>query len=243
MKVLAVNSSRRKVNTYKLLKEIQEILQEENIETDIINLYDYTIKPCVGCELCILKGTCSLQDDVSALMNKFLEYDGIILSSPVYLRSVSGMLKTFVDRTCSWYHRPVLAGKPLLVVSTTKGSGLGYTLEYLEDVGIQWGLMPTGRIGRSIRSIGNPVLKKECKPFIDTLKKGKRFHRPSLKCIMDFSVQKVLACKLGGLDAEYWEQQGWNKSCYFYPCKINPVKKVLGNITFSFLNRVIKSLN
>ena len=110
MKVLAVNSSRRKVNTYKLLKEIQEILQEENIETDIINLYDYTIKPCVGCELCILKGTCSLQDDVPALMNKFLEYDGIILSLPVYLRSVSGMLKTFVDRTCSWYHRPVLAG-------------------------------------------------------------------------------------------------------------------------------------
>lgn len=54
-KVLAINSSVRKNNTYNLLKKIEKKLGEKNIILDIINLADYNISECIGCELCITK--------------------------------------------------------------------------------------------------------------------------------------------------------------------------------------------
>lgn len=59
MKVIAINSSgRRRGNTYALLSQIQTLLKKEGIEMDIINLFDYQLKDCVGCEYCLDKGTC-----------------------------------------------------------------------------------------------------------------------------------------------------------------------------------------
>lgn len=241
MKVLAINSSRRKGNTFHLLLQLQDMLEKEGIQVKIINLYDYHIKHCIGCENCLIRGNCNIEDDLHLLVDEIKEYDGIILSSPVYLRSVSGILKTFVDRTCSWYHRPVLYGKPLLAVATTKGSGLKYTLKYLEDIGIQWGMLPTNMIGRSIVNINKPITYKECKKFIRNLKTDKQKHRPPLKSITNYSVQKALANHLHGLDSEYWEYMNWNNQDYFYACKIGIIKRLIGKSIFRFLNTIMKT--
>lgn len=240
MKVLAINSSRRKGNTYRILLQIKNILGQNDIQLDIINLHDYKVKSCVGCENCLINDKCNLQDDINLIADKIIAYDGIILSSPVYLRSISGILKVFVDRTCSWYHRPVLYGKPILVVSTTKGSGLKYTLKYLEDIGIQWGMLPSGLIGRSIININKPVSYKECKKFIKNLKIAREKHRPQLRLIINFNIQKVLSTQLAGLDLQYWAKMNWNNQDYFYKCKINIVKRVIGRSVFTLLNMVMK---
>jgi multimeric flavodoxin WrbA len=112
-KVIAINSSRRKKNTYNILQQIKARLTED-IQVDIINLSDYQIKECVGCENCIRKGTCHINDDAEALMRKLTEYDGIIIGTPIYMNNISGTLKVFVDRTCRWLHRPELVAKPIL---------------------------------------------------------------------------------------------------------------------------------
>lgn len=239
-KVIAINSSRRKQNTYGLICQVQSILKNHDIEVEIINLFDYNIGECIGCEHCILEDSCVLVDDEKKLMDKLEGSDGIILTSPVYMENVSGKLKTFVDRTCKWFHRPVICGKPVLVMATTKGSGLKTTLNYLERVAIQWGGINAGRIGRSIGTMRDLVRDQECESFIRHLESDKRAYKPSLKSLINFQVQKVLADVMSGRDGAYWKAKGWNTSSYYFSCKINIVKKVIATFIYKVLSKAMK---
>ena len=238
-KIIAINSSKRKMNTYGLIKQVEKILNNSNINVEVINLFDYDIKPCIGCEHCLIKGNCVLKDDVSDIMDKIKSSDGVILTSPVYMENVSGALKIFLDRTCKWFHRPELYGKPILVIATTKGSGLKYTLKYLERVAIQWGAFNAGKIGRSIRNIDNGIEFKEVKKFIDHIEMDKEKYKPSLDALIHFQVQKVLAKKVGYLDSEYWEEKDWNNKVYYFKSRINPINGLLAKSFGSFLDGVV----
>ena len=239
LKVIAINSSSRKMNTYELITEVKEILKNNNIDVEIINLFEYDIEACIGCEHCLVKGGCVLKDETFNIMEKIKSSDGIILTSPVYMENVSGKLKTFVDRTCSWFHRPEIYGKPVLVISTTKGSGLKSTLKYLERVVIQWGGVNAGKIGRNIRNIDKEITESECENFIRHLSMNKENYKPSLNALINFQVQKVLAYKLVGLDSEYWKEKGWNDDAYYFKCRINLFKKPIATSFGKFLNKVV----
>lgn len=239
-KVIAINSSKRKKNTYNILVQIKEILQQNNIEVEIINLYDYDIDTCVGCEVCVLKDKCVLKDDIYAIFDKMKESDGIILSSPVYLQGVSGKMKIFIDRTCSWFHRPPLEGKPMLCVATTKGSGLKSTLKYLESVVTQWGGFDAGSIGRNIRNIEENVTDKELQKFITLLSSEKSEYKPNMNSLINFQVQKVLSKHMIEVDREYWHNRGWHDKIYYFDCKINPIKKVFCNVFYKMMSKAMK---
>ncbi|MGV8982000.1 flavodoxin family protein [Clostridium sp.] len=239
LNVVAINSSNRKRNTFEIILQVKEILKSKNINVEIINLFDYDIKPCIGCEHCLVKGGCVLNDKAIDIMEKIKLSDGVILTSPVYMENVSGMLKTFLDRTCTWFHRPEIYGKPVLVISTTKGSGLKSTLKYLERVVIQWGGFNTGKIGRSIRNINSKITESECESFIVHLNMKKENYKPSLSALINFQVQKVLAYKLIGLDSEYWKGKAWNAEPYYFKCRINIFKKLIATSFGKFLNKVV----
>lgn len=223
-KVIALHASKRKMNTYGLLMQIKELLAKEDIEVEIISLYDLEIKECIGCEKCILMGRCVLRDETEALMTKLIASDGIILSSPVYLQQVSGKLKTYIDRTCKWFHRPELYGKPILSLATTKGSGLKGTLKYLDKVVEQWGGLSAGTIGRNIRTIDNPITAQEVSLFVQLIHHPDTY-RPTLSNLINFEVQKALANHLIGLDEAYWQEKEWHTKSYYFPCKVSYVKK------------------
>lgn len=238
-KIIALNSSKRKMNTYGLIQRIKVLLNQEQIEVEIINLFDEDIKACIGCEHCLMKGNCVIEDGVSGVMEKIKSSDGVILSSPVYMENVSGTLKTFLDRTCKWFHRPELYGKPILVVATTMGSGLKSTSAYLERVVVQWGAFNTGKVVRSIRNMDQKIEAGEIKNFIKHIQMDKSDYKPSLSGLINFQVQKVLAKKIGYIDEKYWEAQKWNDDVYYFKCKISPFKKVIGKVFGSFLNGVV----
>ncbi|MFI3141150.1 MAG: flavodoxin family protein [Clostridia bacterium] len=225
-KVLAINSSRRKQNTYNLLTQIKEILEKQDIEVEIISLYDYEIKDCIGCERCVLKDNCVLKDDTELVKEKMLAADGIILSSPVYLRQVSGKLKTFVDRTCSWFHRPPLCAKPILAVATTKGSGLKSTLNYIDELTEQWGAMSAGQIGTTIRTENEKIQSKQLDNFVKLLNHPEKFS-PSFANLMNFQVQKALSAHLLETDRIYWDKMNWRNKSYYFDCKISFFKKLI----------------
>ena len=233
-KVVALLASKRKQNTYGMLVQLQQLLAQDGVEVEIIPLYDLHIEDCVGCEKCILTGNCVWHDDVHSIMEKLATADGIILSSPVYLQQVSGKVKTLIDRTCMWYHRPVLYGKPVLCIATTKGSGLSATLAYESSVAQQWGAMPAGQIGRTIRTIGEPITPKELHTFTALLH-APQTYRPPMRELMNFEVQKALAKFLGGLDTAYWARMGWYAAPYYFPCRVNPFKRFAAGMFGAFL--------
>jgi multimeric flavodoxin WrbA len=172
-------------------------------------------------------------------MEKIKLSDGIILTSPVYMENVSGKLKSFVDRSCSWFHRPEIYGKPVLVIATTKGSGLKPTLKYLERVVIQWGGFNAGKIGRNIINIDNKITESECENFLRHLSINKENYKPSLKALINFQVQKVLSYKLIGIDSEYWKEKGWNSDVYYFKCRTNNFKRPIATSLGKFLNKVV----
>jgi len=239
-RVIAINSSFRQNNTFGLLKKIEHRLNDKGVTVDIINLKDYNIKECVGCEGCITKGTCNLKDDTEELMNKLKEYDGIIISTPVYMTNLSGKLKVFLDRTCRWFHRPELIGYPTLFVATTAGSGLKETFSTLRKIILQWGAFPVGEIGRTVVNINSEVNEEEVANFIDHLYKDKCKYKPKLNQLITFQVQKVLAVKILSIDKEFWEEKDWISKDYFFDAKISIIKRTISR---SFYNMLYKKVN
>lgn len=72
-------------------------------------------------------------------MKKVIECDGLIIGTPVYLNNMSGVLKNFFDRTCSWFHRTPVSQKPTLLLANTQGSGIKKTLNSVKEVMIHNG--------------------------------------------------------------------------------------------------------
>lgn len=235
--ILLINCSKRKKNTYNLLLQAQENLKRHDFNTEIINLHDYKINFCIGCECCILKGYCVLNDDVNILMEKLKKCDGFIIGSPVYLNNMSGILKTFIDRTCVWFHRSDIAGKPSFLIINTQGSGAKNTLKSIEESLRQWGVFSCGhalRIGSKIHS--KPLTSDELSTFMNIVC-NKTEYTPSFKDVSYFSVQKALAMNIFSLDKAFWIENYWNK-LYFYPnSRINMFKKFYGQFLYSMISK------
>ncbi|MFX1264452.1 MAG: flavodoxin family protein [Promethearchaeota archaeon] len=66
-----------------------------------LNLVDFEIRRCTGCDACVRKKPCpeSAHDDMTQLEEKVLLADGIIIAAPSYFTSVPGVLKDFIDRS------------------------------------------------------------------------------------------------------------------------------------------------
>jgi len=100
MKVIAFNGSpRREGNTKIVLRHTLEAISEAGLETEIIDLFDYRIEPCLGCNDCRKKEHCPIDDDLLGIYQKMKEADGIIMASPVYFCAATPPLKALIDRT------------------------------------------------------------------------------------------------------------------------------------------------
>jgi multimeric flavodoxin WrbA len=240
--IIALNGSPRKrhSNTGDLLDEIAALIPPQLAEVSLLNLADYEIKHCLGCQRCILRDVpCPQEDDAERVLSQIREADGLILSSPVYMLNVTGKLKSLIDRSASWFHRPVLVGKPALVASSTAGSGLKETLDYLEKVIIQWGAHPTDRIGRSLTK-PRTIEKSNLSRFLWHLRHAPDRYRPSLQQLIFYQVQKVVALKTSPVDRTYWEAQGWDEAIYYHPCRIGPLKRVIAAAFYWMLYRRVE---
>src|SRR5208283_244016 len=102
MKVVAFNGSARKDgNTAVLLKRVLSRLEEEGIETELIQLAGEQIHGCTACRACFetKNQRCVIADDnVNAYIQKMVEADGIILGSPTYFGMMSPEMKALIDR-------------------------------------------------------------------------------------------------------------------------------------------------
>jgi len=102
VKVVAFNASARKDgNTAILINHVLAQLQNEGIETELIQLAGKKIRGCMACYKCRQNKDqrCSVKNDVlNDCIEKMLEADGIILGSPTYLANVSTEMTALIDR-------------------------------------------------------------------------------------------------------------------------------------------------
>lgn len=99
MKVLLLNGSPHKNGTTATaLGELAKTLNEEGVETEIIQVGHLKLNGCLGCYGCFNLGRCVIDDEVNLVAEKFKEADGLIVGSPVHYASPSGALICFLDR-------------------------------------------------------------------------------------------------------------------------------------------------
>jgi len=106
MKVLGISCGRRMSNTEIMVKEALMGAEEAGAEVQFLRLQDYYIKPCTGCNSCVIDlmekgggGACVLKnDDFPFIDDLIMDCDALILGSPIYEKSPTGQLKTLEDR-------------------------------------------------------------------------------------------------------------------------------------------------
>ncbi len=99
MKVLLINGSPHKNGcTFTALSEVETVLQQEGIETEMIHVGNQNVRGCIACGKCAQKGQCVFDDVVNETAPKFAACDGIVVGSPVYYASANGTLVSFLDR-------------------------------------------------------------------------------------------------------------------------------------------------
>jgi multimeric flavodoxin WrbA/putative sterol carrier protein len=136
LKVVAINGSPHQGigNTSLMIRMLADTLSEEGIELEEILLAGKRIEYCVGCALCLEKGRCWRQDDHSGITDKLFGADAIILASPVYFKHVTAQMKTFIDRSLAFGHKPNRAWKPGLALTVSAGMAETSTAHYLAGI-------------------------------------------------------------------------------------------------------------
>lgn len=125
--VLGINGSARKNgNTAKFLKKVLSFVKKAGAKTEILHLIDKDIKPCISC---LAEGKCTypcqIVDDMPKIFTKIKKADCLILGSPTYWYSLSGIMKNFLDRLTAqdMLQPPIIDGKVVGFVTTADLEG------------------------------------------------------------------------------------------------------------------------
>lgn len=130
MKILGIRGSpRRGGNSDILLEWFLSSLEFRDVE--ILTPSQLHVQFCQGCRYCEGNGQCVIEDDMAVVVDRLLEADKVVVSTPVFFYGLPASLKALVDRTqVLWARRYLLkeAMKPkdgfLLAVGATKGERL-----------------------------------------------------------------------------------------------------------------------
>ncbi|MCC6053465.1 MAG: flavodoxin family protein [Desulfurococcaceae archaeon] len=143
-RVLVYVASPRKYGSVAQLIQIAvRGVQDAGGLAEVVYLYEYNIKPCIGCvsdSVKYCKYPCIIEDDFNKLAQRLIESDGFILATPAYWYAPSGVLKNFIDRLTSLenmiFHgaRSLLEGKAAGFIVAGADSGVFMTVAYLMAV-------------------------------------------------------------------------------------------------------------
>lgn len=130
MKVLLFNGSPRANGcTFTALSEIEGILNDEGIETEIIHFGNIPVQDCIGCGGCAGKGKCVFSNDG---VNKWIEAaktaDGFVFGTPVYYAHPSGRILSIMDRMF-YAGGNNFKHKPAAVIASARRAGTTATLD------------------------------------------------------------------------------------------------------------------
>ncbi len=132
MKVLLINGSPHQNGcTYTALSEVEKVLREEGVETEIIHIGKKPIQGCTACGHCYTgPDRCVFDDDmVNRVLEKGEQADAFIFGSPVYYASANGSMIAFMDRL--FYAGDCFKFKPGACVVSARRAGTTAALDQM----------------------------------------------------------------------------------------------------------------
>jgi multimeric flavodoxin WrbA len=129
MNILTIlGSPRKRGNTAAVLQQFETLAVEQQ-SLERINITDWTVNGCLGCDVCqrvLEEPGCRQKDDGVAILRRILAADLVIYASPVYAWSISAQLKTLFDRhycLVKWSagEKALMEGKRAMLLVTCGG--------------------------------------------------------------------------------------------------------------------------
>ncbi len=184
--------------------------------------------PCIGCNSCFLNGedTCPHAELVQPIINVIDEADLLVIDTPVYLMSVTGQLKQFLDHMAyRWVvHRPnpAMLKKTAVAISTTGGAGAGKTNKQIRTSFSSWLIPKSYSYGKALAAAGwhmvdeqkKDKLSKDMQSLAVKVKRHMAklsppaFNRRILFYLFRF-MHKHKGSMLVPKDNQYWHDMGW----------------------------------
>ena len=162
-KIVAFNGSPRKDgNTSILIRRILDELENEGIETELVQVGGQMIRGCTDCRRCFENRDlrCVFDDDiVNDCIEKMIEADGIILGSPVYFLDVTSEMKALIDRAgvVARANDGPFRRKAAIAAAAVRRSGANHTVDTMLHFMLYSGMTVTGApvigIGRDIGDV------------------------------------------------------------------------------------------
>jgi len=253
-KVLIIDASYRNGFCVQVLESTQEWLQNR-AEVEVIRLREREIQQCRGCALCLSRGSSfcpSQQDDAQVILDRMTNADGVIFIVPNYALQVPGNLKILLDRLAYVFHRPRLFGRASLPLIVQGVYGGGKIARYINEVMGFWGMNPvagavltggvyprealTEEISRKNRQALEGALQRFMASLMDEKPRQPSFFRlmifRSTRAAMRYSPSVLPP------DKAYFQEKGWLEAPYFYPVRLNPLKKAAGSLIDQLIKRL-----
>ncbi len=100
-KTLIFNGSPRvKGNTVSLIEQITKKLDGE---CKVVNVFRWSIAPCIDCRYCYDHEGCAFNDGMQEVYDYIQECDNIIIASPIYFHMMTGKLLDVASRLETYY--------------------------------------------------------------------------------------------------------------------------------------------
>lgn len=104
--IVAINGSERDGNTADVLRYAAEVAAGRGVRLESIELRNIRMLPCGPCGNCNDRvSTCTVADDIPAVIDKMIAADGIIYAAPVHGFGTAALMQTFIERAGVGYLR------------------------------------------------------------------------------------------------------------------------------------------
>ena len=117
--VIVQASPRADGNSGTLAQWAEEAVQGCGMDAAVIYPHDMDIRECIGCYQCFNTGTCTFDDDMTAVIDAVARCRLLVICTPVYTNTVPANLKLLIDRFQAYY-----AAQTLGVAVPAKARGI-----------------------------------------------------------------------------------------------------------------------
>ncbi len=253
-RVLAIMGSPRRGDTYHLTQRIEEeMARQDEVSFDYLWLREADLRPCTGCCACFWGGEerCPLKDDRAEIERRMLDADGVIFASPVYALSMTGLMKTLLDRLAYVLHRPRFFEQKALIVVSAGAAGVKQTQDAIANVRYM-GFDVVGRVGLAM--LPKPWTRAEQRQMASRTERAgrsllsamqrNRRSAPNLLETMYFRVQQAAFeanREEQPADYEYFAERGWfdRSRRWYVDAPVNPAYDLLARSAAAMVRRQV----
>jgi multimeric flavodoxin WrbA len=155
MRIIGISGSpkKEKSNTQFLLSKA---LEATGADTLLINISEYDIRHCTGCDSCVRKRPCpeSEKDDMPKIEAELRNANAIIIAAPSYFTSVPGILKDFIDRSRAMKmldHQLKNKVFGALTYAGLRYGGQEHVIDVLNRYALGQGMIVVGAVGSPVK--------------------------------------------------------------------------------------------